>query len=106
MDPCNRALAEVGSPPTAIRVGLAAGPLVQGNMGSAVKLEYSVVGDTVNLAARLEGSATPGHLLTSSTQLPDPAGFAGPYRVTRRLPIHIKGKQDSIEVTELLPLPR
>ena len=38
----------------AIGVGVASGTVVVGNFGSRTRLSYSVVGDTVNLAARLE----------------------------------------------------
>ncbi len=60
---CNADLAAAGSAPMELRVGLAAGELVQGNLGSAVRMEHTVIGDTVNLASRLEGQARPGHLL-------------------------------------------
>ncbi len=61
---CNAQLAADGGRPLQIRVGVAAGPLVQGNMGSRARLEYTVIGETVNLAARLEAAASPGHVLT------------------------------------------
>lgn len=41
--------------PLKLRIGLATGPGVVGNMGSDVRFDYSVLGDTVNLASRLEG---------------------------------------------------
>ena len=64
MPACNALLAADGGRPLQIRVGVAAGPLVQGNMGSRARLEYTVIGETVNLAARLEAAARPGHVLT------------------------------------------
>jgi class 3 adenylate cyclase len=64
MPRCNASLAELGGRPMQIRVGVAAGPLVLGNMGSRARLEYTVIGETVNLAARLEAAATPGAVLT------------------------------------------
>lgn len=38
-----------------VRMGLAAGPMVVGNMGSKTRADYTMMGDTVNLASRLEG---------------------------------------------------
>ena len=39
------------------RIGLNCGPMVTGNMGSEMRMNYTMMGDTVNLAARLESSA-------------------------------------------------
>jgi adenylate cyclase len=44
-----------GSPALPTRFGLATGPVVVGNMGARTRLAYTVLGDTVNLASRLEG---------------------------------------------------
>ncbi len=37
------------------RIGISSGPMVVGNLGSARRMDYTAVGDTVNLSARLEG---------------------------------------------------
>jgi adenylate cyclase len=44
-----------GLPQLPTRFGLATGPVVVGNMGARTRLAYTVLGDTVNLASRLEG---------------------------------------------------
>jgi len=51
----NRAAAERGQPPLRTSFGIATGPVVVGNVGSPSRLNYSVLGSTVNLASRLEG---------------------------------------------------
>ncbi len=57
----NAASAALGlwRPPIRIGIGIHTGPLAAGNVGAPMRMEYSVIGETVNLAARLE-SATRG----------------------------------------------
>jgi len=45
-----------GKPELYVRIGLNTGPMVAGNMGAANRLEYTVMGDSVNLGSRLEGA--------------------------------------------------
>ncbi|MDX8406857.1 MAG: adenylate/guanylate cyclase domain-containing protein, partial [Mariprofundaceae bacterium] len=47
--------AEEGYPKVHIRIGINSGPMVVGNMGTATRMNYTMMGDHVNLAARLEG---------------------------------------------------
>ena len=52
--------------PFAIRVGLATGYAKVGNIGPAEKIDYTVIGSVVNLAARLQGVGEPGDVIVDS----------------------------------------
>jgi adenylate cyclase len=61
---CRKRLAEMGprfsrkiGRPLTMRIGLNSGPAVVGNMGSSRRFDYTAMGDTVNLASRLDGAA-------------------------------------------------
>ena len=45
-----------GKPELHMRIGINTGNMVVGNMGSAMRMDYTIMGDSVNLAARLEGA--------------------------------------------------
>ena len=54
--PLRERWAKDGRPAIHVRMGLNTGPMVVGNMGSAQRMNYTIMGDTVNLASRLEGA--------------------------------------------------
>lgn len=82
-----------------IRMGINTGPAIAGKLGSSFHMEYTVIGDTVNLASRLETAAQPGTILVS----------AATYQRTQPLfdyetlpPIELKGFPEA--VTAFRPL--
>ena len=59
-----------GLPPVRIRVGINSGPAVVGNVGTEKRVDYTVLGSSVNIASRLEsGVAKPGQLVISQNTL-------------------------------------
>ncbi|MEN8205703.1 MAG: adenylate/guanylate cyclase domain-containing protein [Pseudomonadota bacterium] len=55
----------IGQFPVQFRVGINTGSMLAGNMGSHERMEYTVVGDTVNLASRLCGITNSGQIVIS-----------------------------------------
>jgi len=90
-----------GIPPVAIRVGLHTGDAIAGNMGSVRLFDFTVVGDTVNLASRLESvNKVFGTSIIASEQT-----LANTYDLflSRSLgPIEVKGKSEPVVVHEVL----
>ncbi|MEN9402536.1 MAG: Adenylate cyclase 1 [Verrucomicrobiota bacterium] len=80
-----------------VRIGLNTGEMIVGNLGSSRKKQYTVMGDTVNLASRLEGANKffgTGILIGEET-----ARRVQATMVTRPLArLRVKGKQQAIEV--------
>ena len=62
-------------PAVRMRIGLNTGPVVVGRIGDDLRMDYTAVGDTTNVAARLQQSARPGSVLISDSTLRAIGGF-------------------------------
>ena len=94
----NRRWIEKLGDPLSLHIGVNTGLVIAGNVGSDLRMSYTVMGDTVNVAARLQDAAKAGQVFLSRST----------YRLTRGAflfqvlePIKVKGKRDPLMVYEL-----
>lgn len=90
-----------GLPRLDCRIGINTGHAVAGNLGSSAAQDYTVIGDTVNLASRLEGAAKVYGTRTLVSE--DTLLAAGGVVLARELDLlRVKGKQQPVRVFELV----
>jgi class 3 adenylate cyclase len=85
--------------PVQIRVGLNAGEVVVRAIGSDLHMDYTAVGQTTHLAARMEQMAMPGSILLTQAVLSLAEGYV---QVTSLGPMPVKGLAASVDVFELV----
>jgi adenylate cyclase len=104
LGPLNARWREQGLPQIEIGVGINTGPMAVGNMGSEARFDYTVLGDAVNLAARLEALTKEygvGILVGEATRV-----AAGDRFVFREMDmVRVKGKDRAARIFELCGTP-
>lgn len=90
-----------GMPPISVRIGINRGEVIAGNMGSSKLFDYTVLGDPVNLASRLEGANREfGTSIIMSRSVYEAVRDWVEVRALGS--VKVKGKSEAVEVYELL----
>jgi adenylate cyclase len=102
LDEMNREWQAQGKPPLGIGIGINTGDMVAGNIGSDTIMSYTVIGDAVNLGARLE-SLNKDYgtqiIVSDSTR----ARLKGRYDIHPLGDVIVKGKSQSVAIFEVKP---
>ena len=95
LDKFNEKIVKEGYKPFKIGIGINKGKAVSGNIGSEQQMNYTVIGDTINLGARLCSHAKSGEILISSSV----KGVISNDYAFKKIPsIEVKGKSKPIDV--------
>ena len=86
-------------PALKMRVGIHTGPVVVGTLGNDLRVEFKAVGDTVNLASRMEGLAEPGTIYVTEDTFKLTEGF---FRFENLGDRQIKGKEALVKVFRVI----
>ena len=94
----NAKRADLGIISLNVGIGINAGPAVLGNMGSKNRMDYTVIGDVVNLAARLCAIAQPRQIIAPVEIL---ELLNGKYPTTQLDPVWVKGRSKPVSIFEV-----
>jgi adenylate cyclase len=82
-----------------VRLGINTGHVVAGNIGSPKRMDYTVIGDSVNIASRLESSAEPNQILIGEETYRQVKGKFKTRKVGTKT---LRGKSEAVMVYEVL----
>jgi len=82
-----------------MRIGLNLGPVVVGSIGDDLRMDYTAVGDTTNLAERMEGLAEPGTIIVSESTYKLAKDY---FKFGPMQKVKVKGKKKAQNAYELL----
>jgi class 3 adenylate cyclase len=88
-----------GIPPLKMRIGTHTGPVVVGTLGNDLRVEFKAVGNTVNLASRMEGLAEPGATYVTEDTFKLTEGF---FRFEALGKKEVKGKEEPVNVYRVI----
>jgi class 3 adenylate cyclase/tetratricopeptide (TPR) repeat protein len=86
-------------PSIKMRIGIHTGPVIVGTLGNDLRVEFKAVGDTVNLASRMEGLADPGTTFVTEDTFKLTEGF---FRFEALGEKKIKGKEEPVKIFQVI----
>ena len=95
----NRKRIEKGKVPINAGIGINKGKVISGNIGSKDQMDYTVIGDTVNLGARLCSFAGPLKIIISKSVKGE---IGGDFKTRKLEAIKVKGKRKPVEIFKVL----
>ena len=85
---------------TMFGIGINTGPVIMGPIGGRDRMDYTVIGDHVNLACRLCDAAEPGEIIISSNT--EKHLTVNQFKLKKLDPVSVKGKKKTIEIFQVM----